>query len=194
MSDLATCEWPDVNGPGTMEHHEAGHALVAMAFGFQVRAVSTLAMDSADATTYIEVPIRPTYLDHVKMALVASAGLAAEARFCALSKKTNVGFVGHDGDRRKAYESMNAIGHGDLFLFYTEWVGEFLKDRRVWSALSKLVEMLPERGFLSDSRVISTIASTVPRFEGPIFESTLAIIEEAKKAGILHRIQDSASW
>lgn len=174
-----------------MEHHEAGHAVVAMSFGFRVWAIATTPAGSADASTYIELPSTPANRDHVKMALVACAGLAAEFRFCRLSGKTNVSSASHFGDQVKAYASMDALGHGRLFGLYMVWVDEFLNDPRVWDAVSRLVGVLPVRGVLNDPAVIASIACTVPRFEGEVFERTLAIIEEAKACGVLHRFHDS---
>lgn len=191
MSTLLGSEWPEVEGVGRMEHHEAGHAVVAMSFGFRVWAISTTPADSADATTYIELPSAPTNLDHVKMALVACAGIAAEFRFCRLSGKTNVSSASHFGDQIKAYASMDALGHGRLFGLYMAWVDQFLCDPRVWDSVTRLVGVLPVRGILNDPAVIASIACTVPAFEGEIFERTLSIIEEAKSNGILLRYHDS---
>lgn len=181
---------PEITGPGRTAHHEAGHSVMAMSFGFQVHAISASPVDTADGRSWINVPSFLTETDHVKLALVAAAGLAAEAHFCQISGMTNAASIGHYGDKRKANESMNAIGHEGLFSFYLNWANEYLIQPSVWRALSELVNRLQKEGLLSDPDAIAIIARTVPPFDPKLFEKKLRLIEDLKRLGLLSRIQD----
>ncbi len=163
---------------------------MAMSFGFQVHAISAAPVDTADGRSWIHVPSFPTETDHVKLALVAAAGLAAEAHFCQISGMTNAASIGHYGDKRKANESMKAIGHEGLFSFYLNWANEHLIQPSVWRALSELVNRLPKEGVLNDRDAIAKIARGVPPFDPKLFEKNLRLIEDLKRFGLLRGIQD----
>ena len=179
-----------MSGPGRTAHHEAGHAVMAMSFGFHVHAVTASPVGTSEGRSWINVPLRPTETDHVKLALIAAAGLAAEAHFCQINGMTNAASVGHHGDERKARISMSAIGHERLFSFYVNWAQKHIAQPNTWMALTELVNWLPKEGIFDDPDAIAKIARKVPPFDTTLFDTRLRLIEDAKRLGVLNRIQD----
>ncbi len=181
---------PEISGPGRTAHHEAGHAVMAMSFGFHVHAISAVPIDTADGRSWIKVPSFPTDEEHMKLALVAAAGLAAEAHFCQISGMTNAMSAGHYGDKYKANESMNAIGHERLFSVYVTWAQEYLAQPSVWKTLTELVAWLSKEALLNDPDAISKIARNVLPFDSKLLEERRRLIEDSKQFGLLKGIQD----
>lgn len=184
-SRLAGWTEPEIDGPGRTAHHEAGHAVMAMSFGFPVLAISTCPADTAVGNTWIVPPPSPSKEDHVKLALVASAGMASEVHFCRISGRLNAGFIGHISDQRVASKDLDPIGHQGLFPIYRDWAYTFLAQPAVWSAVTGLVSLLPEQGILSDQGALAAIARKVPPFDSKFFIETLGTIDEALRLGLL---------
>lgn len=185
--DNRLAEWtePEIDGPGRTAHHEAGHAVMAISFGFPVLAVSTRPADTAAGNTWIVPPPSPSKEDHVKLALVASAGIASEVHFCRISGRLNAGFIGHISDQRVASKDLDPIGHHGLFHLYRAWAYTFLSQPVVWSAVTALVSLLPEQGVLNDQGALAAIARKVPPFDSKLFSETLGGIDEALRLGLL---------
>ena len=68
----------EVDGPGRTEHHEAGHTVMAMACGFEVRAITLVAAPNSNGSTLINLPAYPTEVDHIKLALLGVSSFSVQ--------------------------------------------------------------------------------------------------------------------
>lgn len=187
MNAPAAGHWPEpvMDGEGRASFHEAGHAVMAMAFGFPVHAVSITESSATNGSAWIAIPLNPTKAEHVKLALVAASGFAAEAHFCHLGGLANAGFVGQFGDQRRAESHLAELGHEGMFLAYVGWARKFLTSPTVWKPLTELVAKLPKEGVLDDPSSLAAIARQVPAYEDAELLELQELFTYGKRHGLL---------
>ena len=135
---------------------------MAMACGFEVRAITLVAAPNSNGSTLINLPAYPTEVDHIKLALLAAAGMAAEYLFCHRNRMENVGSVGHCSDEEKCEVSLRKLGQGGHFHRYVKLACMVLQPEPMWQQVTQIVEMLKSVETVTDAGVIRSIASNVP--------------------------------
>lgn len=123
-------------------HHEAGHAVMAMACGFRLTQLCLLPTESNLGFVSYEVPEEIEGESARKCALVSAAGLAADLLLAKNTGKPRKdgNFWGHFNDQVACAKYIALSGMPGSFESYLVVAGAFLKEN--WKAVEKLAEML----------------------------------------------------
>lgn len=153
-------------------YHEAGHAIMAIACGFKITALSIDASDVGKGFVAYQIPAPVDAVTAKKAALVSAAGLAADIHLAGKSGKPrpNGEFRGHFNDQKMAAESIRLSGGDGNFDGYLLFAGSFLNDN--WSFVESVAEPLFHlKTFRPDALDISKFP-TLP-------DNWLAILDQA---------------
>lgn len=170
-------------------YHEAGHAVMGMAFGCHVHSV-TIPVDTDGGQAEVVPPPLDTELNLVRRVLLASAGIAAEF---ALADRAGTDQYREatpvNSDSTKAETDLKALGHEGLFLHYALFVSRIFQEQEYWEPLKALGEALLKLGNISDQVKLSALASQVPRMDDAQLEVIKAMMSAVSPLPVVGPVQ-----
>lgn len=160
-------------------HHEAGHAVIAMAL--EIPVLGVVAVSDSEGHTFLDAQtlkkLSPTH-----RVLVAAAGLAAESKWCRLTGTTEGSYsIGHFNDEKEATSDLQALGHEGKFLSYVALTERLLSER--WEQVGAAAQILKSDRSLT-SEQIAHIGSRVRKIE----------VSELADIALIAHLLDAPGW
>lgn len=146
-------------------HHEAGHAVMAMAFGCKVLSVA-IRVNIDGGKTDIHMPQEDPELDVVRRVLLAAAGAGAEVVLGKSPEKLlDDTLRGFGSDEAEAEKDLQRLGQSGKFFHYVLLAAKILGQQEYWQAIQALAREALRVGQISDPAKLAALALQVPQLD-----------------------------
>lgn len=135
-------------------YHEAGHAVMAMANGFNVVRMSNLSGPNGMGYVHWQAPDPPTDLPRISTMLTLASGMSADFIHWDLTGEANEASQGHRNDREQAEVYLRELRHAGLFDIYATAAARFLRRGDVWEWVEGFAEVMIMAGTIDGREII----------------------------------------
>lgn len=156
-------------------HHEAGHAVMAMALGGYVDAIEI--QNDGKGHANLSRPLGDSALDRIRRILLAASGLAAEMHLCEQRGiAAQSGSVGHFNDQEAAEADLRALGQDGKFVGFAILTAKILARPEYWKFVSSLGWLLEQCPRIDNRETLRGIAAQVPPLNHDELERVLGVV------------------
>lgn len=150
-------------------YHEAGHVVMAMANGFRVTEMSSVANDERHGHVSWQVPITLLTTGRIGSVLVFAAGMAADFIHWEQSsfKDADELCMGHQDDRHQAEIHLRELGDDGRFDDYLAFAIWFLRKIEIWKWVEFFASLMQMVETINGQEVIDRAFQMLPKIGKP---------------------------